>query len=87
MQAQSLGEARPIGEALERGDLIYLPGHVAIALDGWRVVHANARDMLTTIEPLADLVARVEKASGQGITAVRRPGARRLSCAEGRVSV
>jgi cell wall-associated NlpC family hydrolase len=74
MQAQSLGEARPIGEALERGDLIYLPGHVAIALDGWRVVHANARDMLTTIEPLADLVARVEKASGQGVTAVRRPG-------------
>ena len=74
MQAQSLGAARSVGQAPERGDLIYMPGHVAIALDGWRVVHANAHDMLTTIEPLADLMARVETDSGQGITAVRRPG-------------
>ncbi len=73
MQAQSLGEARPTGEAPERGDLIYMPGHVAIALDGWRVVQANAHDMMTTIEPLVDLLARVEQESGQGITAVRRP--------------
>ena len=73
LQAESLGEARPLGAAPVRGDLIYLPGHVAIALDGWRVVHANAHEMLTCIEPLAELVERVTRESGRGITAVRRP--------------
>ncbi len=73
MQAESLGEARPLDAEPERGDLIYLPDHVAIALDDWRVVHANALDMLVAIEPLADLVARVKQESGRGITAVRRP--------------
>jgi len=73
MQAESLGEARPLDGERERGDLIYLPDHVAIALDDWRVVHANALDMLVVIEPLADLAARVETECGQGITAVRRP--------------
>lgn len=73
MQAESLGEARPPDAEPERGDLIYLPDHVAIALDDWRVVHANALDMLVAIEPLADLVARFETECGLGITAVRRP--------------
>lgn len=71
-QAASLGEAQPPGRPLLRGDLIYFPGHVAIALDEWRVVNANAHDMLVAIEPLADLTARVEEFSGQGVTAVRR---------------
>ena len=72
MQAGSLGEARPVDQPPRRGDLIYLPGHVAIALDDWRVVNANAHDMLVAIEPLAELVARVEAESGRGITAVGR---------------
>ena len=62
-------EARP----LRRGDLIYFPGHVAIALDESQVLNANAYAMLVSIEPLADLVARVEAESGgTGITSVRR---------------
>jgi len=80
MQAESLGEAVPYeaGNYTPRyGDLIYSPGHVAIALDETRVVHANAHHMLVTIEPLANLLARVEadsgRAAGQGIDAVRRP--------------
>ena len=56
-----------------RGDLIYLPGHVAIALDAQQVVHANAFHMMVTIEPLADLVARVEQESGRGVTSIARP--------------
>jgi cell wall-associated NlpC family hydrolase len=71
-QAASLGAAHPPGTPLLRGDLIYFPGHVAIALDDWRVVNANAHDMLVAIEPLADLVMRVEEISGQGVTAIRR---------------
>jgi cell wall-associated NlpC family hydrolase len=73
MQAASLGEPRPLGEPPVRGDLLFLPGHVAIALDAWRVVHANAHDMMTTIEPLDDLVRRVEARDGTGLTAIRRP--------------
>jgi cell wall-associated NlpC family hydrolase len=72
-QETSLGEARPVDAEPERGDLIYFPGHVAIALDDWRVVNANAHDMMVTIEPLADLLGRVEREFGSGITAIRRP--------------
>jgi len=75
MQEASLGEPRPLDEPAVRGDLFYMPGHVAIALDAWRVVNTNAHDMLTSIEPLEDLVARVQAESGQGVTAIRRPRA------------
>jgi cell wall-associated NlpC family hydrolase len=73
MQAAGLGESRPLDAELAHGDLVYMPDHVAIALDRWRVVHANAHEMLTSIEPLDELVARVTELYGQGITAVRRP--------------
>ena len=74
-QETTLGSARPLDQPPERGDIIYFPGHVAIALDAKRVVHANALDMLTAIEPLADVVARVVAESGRGVTAIRRPRA------------
>lgn len=73
MQAEGLGEARPADIPPERGDLVFFAGHVAIALDGWRVLHATAHDMLVAIEPLSDLVARAKRITGRGITAIRRP--------------
>ncbi len=73
MQETTLGEPRPLDQPAARGDLHFMPGHVAIALDAWRVVHANAHDMMTSIEPLDDLVARVQAESGKGITSIRRP--------------
>jgi cell wall-associated NlpC family hydrolase len=76
MQAESLGTAvdwKPGGTGLQRGDLISFPGHCAIALDAVQVVNANAYAMMVSIEPLAELVARVEQESGGiGVTAVRR---------------
>jgi cell wall-associated NlpC family hydrolase len=75
MQEASLGEPRPLDEPATRGDLFYMPGHVAIALDAWRVVNVNAHDMMTSIEPLEDLVKRVQAESGKGVTAIRRPRA------------
>jgi cell wall-associated NlpC family hydrolase len=74
-QEASIGEPRSLDEPAVRGDLFYMPGHVAIALDAWRVVNANAHDMMTSIEPLDDLVARVRAESGTGVTAIRRPRA------------
>jgi cell wall-associated NlpC family hydrolase len=73
MQAESLGAARPVDAPPKRGDLIFFAGHVAIALDDRRVVHATAHDMLVAVEPLADLIARAEHITGHGITAVRWP--------------
>ena len=59
--------------ALRRGDLISFPGHCAIALNETDVIHANAGAMLTAIEPLADVIVRVEAESGgRGVTGVRR---------------
>ncbi|MFQ5467571.1 MAG: C40 family peptidase [Kiloniellaceae bacterium] len=75
-QAGALGEAiewRPGQSVPRRGDLVFFPGHVAIALDGSRVVHTNAGAMLTAIESLAGLEARVkDETGGTGITGLRR---------------
>ncbi len=73
MQAEGLGQARPADAPPDRGDLAFFEGHVAIALDDWRILHATAHDMLVAIEPLADLVGRAERITGRGITAIRRP--------------
>jgi len=74
MQETSVGSEVPSGSGQQQiGDLIYFPGHVAIAMDETLVLSPNAHAMLVTIEPLADLLGRVNKESGgRGITAVRR---------------
>lgn len=75
-QATTAGEALnglPHEVALQRGDLVFSPGHVAIMLDDRQVVHANAFTMSVAIEPLADLEARVRAETGGGFTGVRRP--------------
>ena len=75
-QATTVGEALnglPGEVALERGDLVYSPGHVAIMLDDAHVVHANGFTMSVAIEPLAALEGRVRKETGgKGFSVVRR---------------
>lgn len=44
---------------LARGDLVFWRGHVAMMLDGTRILHANAHHMATAIEPFAEAVARI----------------------------
>ncbi len=76
VQAESLGVAvpwEPGQTELQRGDLIYFPGHCAIALDARDVVNANARAMMVSVETLDALEARVkEESGGTGVTVVRR---------------
>ncbi len=55
-------------ENLRRGDLAFWPGHVAILIDGERIVHANGYHMQTAIEPLAEALERIETPA-----AFRRP--------------
>jgi cell wall-associated NlpC family hydrolase len=56
---------------LQRGDLIFWNGHVAIARDATTIIHGNAFHMAVAIEPVAEAVARIS-ATGSEITSVRR---------------
>ena len=73
MQQEGLG--RPLGLAestkLQRGDLIFWNGHVAIARDADSIVHSNAHHMATVIENTREAIARI-KAAGSQILAIKR---------------
>ena len=75
MQERALGAALPgVGEqSLQRGDLIFWEGHVAIVRDRTTLIHANAFHMAVAIEPIAEALARIRD-SGSEITSVRRMG-------------
>jgi len=45
-------------EELQRGDLLFWPGHVAICRDPQSVVHASGTLLEVAVEPLADALAR-----------------------------
>jgi cell wall-associated NlpC family hydrolase len=72
MQA-GLGRILGLAESrkLQRGDLIFWKGHVAIARDADTIVHANAHHMATVVENTRDAIARI-KAAGSEITAIKR---------------
>jgi cell wall-associated NlpC family hydrolase len=77
MQQAALGSEVLIPDSLDglqRGDLVFWPGHVGIMTDGVMMVHANAHHMAVVIEPLAVAARRIEKA-GAKIAAIRRPAA------------
>ena len=73
MQQDSLGAKLRLAESrnLQRGDLIFWKGHVAIARDDESIVHANAHHMATVIEDTREAVARI-KAIGHEIIAIKR---------------
>jgi len=73
MQQAQLGRLLDTHESnhLQRGDLIFWKGHVAIVRDADTVVHANAFQMATAIENTNDAIARI-KAVGSEVTAIKR---------------
>ena len=73
MQQDGLGMALDPAESrkMQRGDLIFWKGHVAIARDAHTLVHANAHHMATAIENTSEAIARI-KAAGSEITAIKR---------------
>lgn len=48
-------------EARLPGDLLFVPGHVGMLLEGDLLLHANAHWMAVVAEPLADVLGRLEK--------------------------
>ncbi len=73
MQQQAIGHLLGLAESrnLQRGDLIFWKGHVAIVRDGDTIVHANAHHMATAIEDTRGAIARI-KAAGSEIAAIKR---------------
>ena len=58
---------------MQRGDLVFWKGHVGMLTDARTIVHANGHHMAVTVEPVADVVDRIQKAEGKEVTSVRRP--------------
>lgn len=74
MQEASLGEAVPVPDSpagYARGDLLFWPGHVALAQGAGRMIHANAHFMEVTSEPIGPALARIA-AKGSALRTVRR---------------
>ena len=59
---------------LQRGDLVFWPGHVGIMTDSRTLLHANAHHMSTVAEPLA-LAARRIAHNGAEVSLICRPPA------------
>jgi len=73
MQQDGLGQALDAATTknLQRGDLIFWKGHVAIVRDADTIVHANAHHMATMIENTREAITRI-KAAGSEVTAIKR---------------
>ncbi|MCA6297636.1 MAG: C40 family peptidase [Phenylobacterium sp.] len=69
---RALGAPVAAGD-LERGDLVFWKGHVAILVDGVRIIHANAHHMAVAQEPLREAIERIRSSGGGDPTAYRRP--------------
>ncbi|TKB14741.1 MAG: NlpC/P60 family protein [Mesorhizobium sp.] len=75
MQSASIGtpfEPGPDFSGLERGDLVFWKGHVAIMTDAKDMIHANGHTMLVSRERLKEAVERIGYLYG-GPTGFRRP--------------
>lgn len=72
LQAEGIGDPIDSEAPLQRGDLIFFPGHVGIMADDRTLLHANAYWMSVVTEPLADVVARLTPDHPNPIVARRR---------------
>src|SRR5262249_17378963 len=72
MMESALGSPAPVDARLKRGDLICWKGHVGIAVDSERLLHANGFAMQASLEPLAEVKARTLTRENLPIRAVKR---------------
>lgn len=71
-QQRGLGNEISGGAPLQRGDLIFFPGHVGLMISAEKIIHATAHWMAVVIEPLGQVVARLAPMHDQPILARRR---------------
>lgn len=70
---QSVGDALMPTVPLQRGDLLFWQGHVAMVVDEHRLIHANAHSMTVAHEPTDACMARIAVQGGGPVIARRRP--------------
>lgn len=58
---------------IRRGDLLFWPGHVAIAASAGQMIHATAWKMAVIYEAIPDALARIDAAGDGPFLGVRRP--------------
>lgn len=71
-QMAALGQALADDAPLQRGDLVFFPGHVGLMVDAGTMVHANAHWMQVVAEPLVDVIARFPETTPQPVLARKR---------------
>ncbi len=65
LQWMRVGQPLPQGTPARRNDLLFWPGHVALAVDDATMIHANGNRMAVTLEPIGAAIARID-AAGEG---------------------
>jgi cell wall-associated NlpC family hydrolase len=70
---QALGIEIGADQPLQRGDLLFWRGHVAMVVDGQRLIHANGHHMAVQYEGIGPCIARIADQGGGPVTARRRP--------------
>ncbi|WP_375608019.1 MULTISPECIES: NlpC/P60 family protein [unclassified Bartonella] len=73
MQQKTIGNPLSDSDKLQRGDLIFWKGHVAIMTDSENIIHANGSSMDVTIEPLEKAVTRIAQKCQRYPVEKRRP--------------
>lgn len=61
-------------DTIARGDLLFWPGHVAMAVSADLMIHATAWTMCVTFEPIRDAIARIDAAGEGPFLGAHRPG-------------
>jgi cell wall-associated NlpC family hydrolase len=56
----------------QRGDLLFWKGHVALAVDATRLIHANGQTMSVAYEGIAEAISRIDAADGAPLRSHRR---------------
>ena len=63
------GEATGDDAPPRRGDLLFWKGHVAMMVDGDRMIHATGHSMAVVVEPAAEAIARI---ASEGLEVIAR---------------
>mgnify|MGYP001066444437 CR=1 FL=1 len=74
MQESALGSDLGVNDltGLQRGDLLFWKGNVAVARGDATMVHANGHHMDTVVEPIEEAVHRIAR-EGLTVTSAKRP--------------
>ncbi|MFD2173381.1 NlpC/P60 family protein [Rhodobacter lacus] len=74
LQCAAFGAFLPEGAPLRRGDLLFWPGHIAMAMSADEMIHATGHTMRVLCEPIGAARARIEASGKVPYLGAKRPG-------------